>query len=139
MVSGLNRWRRCVRLLEHKYQFHILVAAKFMLECTCTDPILSLSAYCYHSHPRSSALRYSPVSLSSEDCTSWIIFNILNFNQQQAAGYDRKLDPLEKMFSDDCSFSGELHQRHLKLESVKSNHGLDALPTSLSHTLPYVS
>ena len=53
-----------------------------------------------------------------------------------------KLGPLEKMFSDDLndgSFSGEIHQWYLKWESVKNNHGLDAIPTSLSHTLPHVS
>ena len=46
------------------------------------------------------------------------------------------------MYADDLkdgSFTSELHQWYLKWESVRNDHGLDALPTSLSHTLPHAS
>ena len=52
-----------------------------------------------------------------------------------------ELTPLEKMYAGDLtdSFFRELHQWYLKWEHEKYTHGINALPTSLSHTLPQVS
>ena len=53
-----------------------------------------------------------------------------------------KLAPLEEMYANDLvngNFSSELHQWYMKWESLRNEHGIDALPTSLSHTLPHAS
>ena len=53
-----------------------------------------------------------------------------------------KLAPLEEMYANnlvDGNFSTELHQWYMKWESMKNEHGSDALPTCLSHTLPHAS
>ena len=50
-----------------------------------------------------------------------------------------KLEPLENDDLRNASFKCELHQWYLKWESMKSDHGVEALPTSLAHTLPHAS
>ena len=109
------------------------------LECTCSefyrrtasipilDYLLSEIESRFSSHQKTALLGL------------YLIPSILINNRLQDV--IKKLGPLEKMFSDDLndgSFSGELHQWYLKWESVKNNHGLDAIPTSLSYTLPHV-
>ena len=52
------------------------------------------------------------------------------------------LRPVERMYSDDLNDSNfliEVHQWYLKWEHEKNTHGINALPTSLFHTLPQVS
>ena len=52
-----------------------------------------------------------------------------------------ELRPLEKMYAGDLNdnFFSELHQWYLKWECEKHAHGISALSTSLSDTLPHVS
>lgn len=52
------------------------------------------------------------------------------------------LKPLEMMYSgdlNDSNFVSELHQWYVKWKREENTHGINALPTSLCHTLPYVS